>query len=79
MIAALFDELRDVAWIPCQDGDLRAPADVWLLPDSVPSVADVHVWLALPELVQAEVEGGQRSRTQGRAAADKWTGGTHGA
>lgn len=63
VIAALFDELREVAWIPCQDGELRAPADVWLLPDSVPSVADVHVWLALPELVQPEVEGGQRSRT----------------
>ena len=63
VIAALFDELRDVSWIPCQDGELRAPADVWLLPDSVPSVADVHVWLALPELVQPEVEGGQRSRT----------------
>ena len=31
VIAALFDELRDVAWIPCQDGELRAPADVWLL------------------------------------------------
>ena len=29
--AALFDALRDVAWIPCQDGELRAPADVWLL------------------------------------------------
>lgn len=62
LTGALFDELGDVAWIPCRDGELRAPAGVWLLPASVPSVADAHVWLALPELVQAEVESDQRSR-----------------
>lgn len=68
VIAALVDELRGAAWIPCQDGELRPPADVWLLPDSVPSVADVHAWLTLPELVDPEVEGDQRSRRFLRSA-----------
>lgn len=61
--SALFRALRDVAWIPCQDGELRLPADVRMLPTSVPSVADLHEWLKAPELVQLEVEADNRARS----------------
>src|SRR5690606_32461928 len=63
VVAAIFDRLRDVAWIPCQDGSLRSPAEVRLLPGSVPSVAAAHDWLSLAELVQPEVESEPRSRS----------------
>ena len=59
---ALFAGLNDVAWIPCQDGALRAPTEVRLLPASVPSVTDLHNWFHLPELVQPEVEDDHRAR-----------------
>lgn len=62
VLDALFDSLRGAAWVPCQDGQLRAPADVTLAPDTVPDLKMLHARLVAPEMVSCEVEDDHRCR-----------------